>query len=249
MRSFIFVLLGNFISILTFSQIGIGTITPNASAQLDVSSSNKGFLPPRLTTFERNAIANPAAGLVVFNTTTKNIEFYSGTAWVELNGNYWLKDVNGMHATYPKVGIGINADSYYPLYVHQPHYNGQSIAMFESSDLWHASVGIRNTTVNRQYTFCVGGVNNAETGPTNFSLLNNTLIRSALAVSGNTNYIGIGIPTHVVPSIRSTLHVFTGDINIEQIGSGIILKSPNGSCWRITIDDSGNLVRTAITCP
>ena len=48
---------------------------------------------------------------------------------------------------------------------------------------------------------------------------------------------------------KSKLHVFNGDVNVDQIGSGIILKSPNGSCWRVTVDNAGNLVRTAITCP
>ncbi|MBK9330426.1 MAG: hypothetical protein IPM95_14255 [Sphingobacteriales bacterium] len=48
---------------------------------------------------------------------------------------------------------------------------------------------------------------------------------------------------------KSKLTVTGGDVNITDIASGIILKSPNGNCWRVTIDNSGNLVRTAITCP
>jgi hypothetical protein len=45
------------------------------------------------------------------------------------------------------------------------------------------------------------------------------------------------------------LDVEKGDVMVESIGKGIILKSPNGSCWRVTVDNTGNLVRTAITCP
>lgn len=48
---------------------------------------------------------------------------------------------------------------------------------------------------------------------------------------------------------KSKFTVTGGDVNITDIASGIILKSPNGNCWRVTIDNSGNLVRTAITCP
>ncbi|MFN8297312.1 MAG: hypothetical protein U0T69_14030 [Chitinophagales bacterium] len=48
---------------------------------------------------------------------------------------------------------------------------------------------------------------------------------------------------------KSKLTVTGGDVNITDIASGIIMKSPNGNCWRVTIDNSGNLVRTAITCP
>ena len=50
------------------AQVGIGTITPDASAVLDVRSTTKGFLLPRMTTNERNAIAAPANGLLVFQT-------------------------------------------------------------------------------------------------------------------------------------------------------------------------------------
>lgn len=64
--------------------VGIGTTTPQASAQLDVSSSDKGFLPPRMTTSERNAIANKAAGLMIFNTSTSCIEVYNGANWINL---------------------------------------------------------------------------------------------------------------------------------------------------------------------
>ena len=65
------------------AQVGIG-IPPsqvNPSAQLDVSSTTKGFLPPRMTAEQRNAIASPAAGLTIYNTTTNAFECYNGTNW------------------------------------------------------------------------------------------------------------------------------------------------------------------------
>jgi uncharacterized protein (TIGR02145 family) len=57
----------------------------NASAMLDVSSTTKGFLPPRMTTTERDLIASPATGLVIFNTTTNGLEIKSSTGWISLN--------------------------------------------------------------------------------------------------------------------------------------------------------------------
>jgi hypothetical protein len=60
--------------------VGIGT-TANAAAILDVSSTTKGFLPPRMTEVERDAIATPPAGLMIYNTTTNKLNFYNGTAW------------------------------------------------------------------------------------------------------------------------------------------------------------------------
>lgn len=61
------------------TDVGIGTSTPDASAKLDVSSTTKGFLPPRMTTLQRDLIAAPANGLVIFNTTANAIEINTGT--------------------------------------------------------------------------------------------------------------------------------------------------------------------------
>ena len=58
--------------------VGVGTAAPSASAKLDVTSTTQGFLPPRMTTTQRNAIASPASGLVIFNTTTNCLEYYAG---------------------------------------------------------------------------------------------------------------------------------------------------------------------------
>ncbi|MFB0924050.1 MAG: hypothetical protein QMB65_02005, partial [Vicingaceae bacterium] len=53
-----------------FAQVGIGTTTPDTSSILDVSSTNKGLLIPRLTTTERDNITLPAKGLIIYNTTS-----------------------------------------------------------------------------------------------------------------------------------------------------------------------------------
>jgi uncharacterized protein (TIGR02145 family) len=64
-----------------FAQTSIGTTNPNVSAVLDVESVNKGFLPPRMTTDQRNAITTPAAGLTIYNTSLKCLETYNGVRW------------------------------------------------------------------------------------------------------------------------------------------------------------------------
>lgn len=58
----------------------IGSTTDVASALLNVTSTTKGFLPPRMTTTQKNAIATPAAGLVVYDTTLNKLCVYT-TAW------------------------------------------------------------------------------------------------------------------------------------------------------------------------
>lgn len=63
------------------SQVGIGTSTPSASALVDISSTTKGLLPPRMTTAQKNAIGTPATGLVIYDTTLNKLCVYTGAAW------------------------------------------------------------------------------------------------------------------------------------------------------------------------
>lgn len=60
--------------------VGIGG-TANANALLDVSSTTKAFMPPRMTTTQKNAIASPTAGMVVYDTTLNKLSVYTGAAW------------------------------------------------------------------------------------------------------------------------------------------------------------------------
>src|SRR4051794_6823489 len=58
---------------------------PNASAMLDVKSTTKGFLLPRMTFIQRGAIVAPAAGLQVFQTdSSKGMYYYTGSTWVHV---------------------------------------------------------------------------------------------------------------------------------------------------------------------
>ncbi|MEN9369658.1 MAG: hypothetical protein RI952_523 [Bacteroidota bacterium] len=71
------------------AQVGIGTNSPSAKAALDVSSTSKGFLPPRLTYSEKNAITSPPAGLLLWCSncgTNGELQVYNGTEWVNMTG-------------------------------------------------------------------------------------------------------------------------------------------------------------------
>jgi len=83
-------ILGIFLTLLftsssIFAQVGIGTTTPNASAQLDVNSTTKGLLAPRMNLTQRNAISNPADGLLIYQTSdTPGFYMRESGAWVRL---------------------------------------------------------------------------------------------------------------------------------------------------------------------
>jgi hypothetical protein len=61
--------------------VGIGGAAANASAILDAQSTTKGVRMPNMTTAQKNAIATPAAGLMVFDTSLAKLCVYSGAAW------------------------------------------------------------------------------------------------------------------------------------------------------------------------
>ena len=66
-----------------FAQVGIGTNSPAASAKLEVASTSQGFLPPRMTSTQRNTISSPAQGLMVYQTdATAGLYYYNGSAWI-----------------------------------------------------------------------------------------------------------------------------------------------------------------------
>lgn len=77
--------------IITFSanaQVGIGTATPDASAQLDLTSISKGLLVPRMTQAQRDAIVSPAIGLMIFCTDcvpNGEPEYNNGIRWTSMN--------------------------------------------------------------------------------------------------------------------------------------------------------------------
>jgi hypothetical protein len=91
---------------ISFSGVGINVSSLNPSAQLQIDSTTRGFLPPRLTTTQRNAIATPATGLEVYNSTNNSKDIYNGSAWVNVvsSSNFDGLDVAFGTSTGTKIG-------------------------------------------------------------------------------------------------------------------------------------------------
>jgi len=88
-------------------KVGIGTTTPSSSSLLEIKSTTKGLLIPRMTVAQRNAIASPANGLLIYQTDHyPGIYSYDGTNWG--SASYWKQSSSGLlFYSDGNVGIGL----------------------------------------------------------------------------------------------------------------------------------------------
>ncbi|MEZ4849531.1 MAG: hypothetical protein R3B93_13110 [Bacteroidia bacterium] len=89
------------------AQVGVnGTNSdPDPSAMLDVQSTDKGMLVPRMTTAQRDAIANPATGLIIYNLDNSGFQSWDGTAWNNISSP-WKQSGDTVYYNAGNVGIG-----------------------------------------------------------------------------------------------------------------------------------------------
>lgn len=99
----------------TAKSLGIGTNAPAASAILDLTSTAKGFLPPRMTTTQRDAISSPADGLVVWDATLSKLAHYDGAAWRE------VADETDLHSHANKTELDLVTDGDHDVRTDNPH--------------------------------------------------------------------------------------------------------------------------------
>lgn len=181
-------------------QLAIGASTPQSSAALDVSSTTQGFLPPRLTQSQRNAISNPVSGLVVWCKncgSNGELQVYNGTTWTNMIG--------GVASVVP-INIG---DSY---------GGGTVIYLFQSGNIGYVAgefhgVIIANDDAGYSPWGCNGTTTNA-TGIAVGSATQNTANIIASNCSGTAaqlcvDYRGGGYSDWSLPSIDELNIVFT----------------------------------------
>lgn len=87
--------------------VGIGTLSPNASSLLDITSTSKGVLIPRMTKTQRDAIASPATGLLIYQTNSSpGFYYYTGAQWTPIAA----KGANTKLSNLSAAGTAINRD-------------------------------------------------------------------------------------------------------------------------------------------
>jgi hypothetical protein len=148
--------------------IGIGTTTPNASAMLDVQSTTKGLLVPRMTAVQRNAI-NPAANaraLMVFDTDSSAFFFWTGTVWSKLGAggesgtSQWTTSGNSIYYnSIGLVGIGTN-NPFAKLHVQSQNQTSILVKSLGTTSNNFASLDVDAGDGDAAVRFLKAGVNN-----------------------------------------------------------------------------------------
>lgn len=107
MKRLVFCITLLFVSGLGFSQIGVGTNNPDASAALHVSSTTRGFLPSRLTQTQINSINTPVEGLLVYcsDCSTAGLYVYNGTGYLGFHGSYMNANVQASVDVLEQIGL------------------------------------------------------------------------------------------------------------------------------------------------
>jgi len=105
------------------AQVGIGTTNPDSSSLLDISSTDKGILTPRMSTAQRNAISEPANGLLVYDVDERAFYYFEEDTedWVKLNSSLEKRDnfvLVKSEADFPEPSGGIitlDSNTYYEI--------------------------------------------------------------------------------------------------------------------------------------
>ncbi|MFZ1799948.1 MAG: tail fiber domain-containing protein [Chitinophagaceae bacterium] len=204
---------------------GIGTASPDSSSLLEIKSSNKGLLIPRMVKNKRDAIASPATGLLIYQTnSTPGFYYFDGTAWQAVAGTSsssspWT--VNGTKIFYTKgnVGIGLQAPAY-PLDVKGDiNISSGSVFRINKQQVFKDDAPNQNMFVGDNAGILNTGYNNTAVGP--LSLNKNTIGNYNTAVGANSLTANTSGVSNTAVGEKVIFSNTTGSYN-TAIGSGAL---------------------------
>lgn len=220
--------------------------SPAASAMLDIESTDKGLLAPRMTTAQRTAIASPATGLLVYDNDTNSFWYYNGTTWVNSSDTTdvdWLRS-NGTSPTginqaiYRTGNIGIGAAASNPSFpVDVIGTGGERIRTYTQDGVFAGYVA-KNST--REFFMGVQATYETTDASSGFHIYDNTAGSQRFVIDEDGD-VGIG---QANPNAK--LHV-NGDFRLvdgTQGVSKILTSDANGFASWVTptdnVDDADN---------
>ena len=242
------VILVVFFQRMTFAQMGVNSTgaAPATSAMLDVSSTTKGLLMPRMTTAQRTAIVSPATGLTVYDLTTQGIWFYDGIQWKTIV-TPWSVSGNNISSTNSPTGnivLGSNATitgntgigTFTPAARLDVRTINSYVAQFNGASPMY--MGIFENDVYRGYWGSYAGA--AEdidlgTGSGNtIGKLHLTIQASPKLTIDPAGNVGIG-----TTSPGKKLHISGGDLFVESNSGLIRLGYNGGNEWQMASTGGG----------
>ncbi len=191
-RTFCVVLLPLLISLAVKAQVGIGTVTPDESAQLEIKSSDKGILIPRIDKTARDGISPAATGLLIYQTNeTPGFYYYDGSVWKLIGTD---KPVAGFSARVSTVSVSANT----------------TLTNYSVTDPSYTATGFNAST--GQYTVPETG-KYAISATINYQLT--TTVNASLGTGVNPYFRVVRTSPIVTPLITGYLPVF--DVNIALV--------------------------------
>ena len=226
-----------------YSQVGINTTTPDPSSMLDITSTDKGILIPRMTQTQRDAIASPATGLMIYQTDgRKGFYYYSGTSWKifvqeiddlsdaqkdNSNSNLFLghQGFSGTFNNKRNTGVGIFALDRPNTDVSVPAYGDDNTA-FGYSALSNNFIGNNNTGVGSYaLTANIDGYRNTAIGYSALSTNNSGNANTAVGFNSMLSTAGSG---NVAVGSETLGNNTTGQYN-TAIGFKSLVSNWNGN--------------------
>ncbi|MEQ1732568.1 MAG: phage tail protein [Bacteroidia bacterium] len=225
------------------NNVGIGTTTPNNKAVLELQSTNKGFLAPRMNTSFMNAIAPTAteSALLIYNTDSACYHFYNGTAWKNLcQTGIDTATINNAIKSYLS---GVNVTTVINnMLVDSSVTNFATINNAIINNITIDSSVINYTTINNAV------INNltVDSSVINYTTINNAIINNLVVDSSITNYANIN--NAVIDSLQSNyINATTGNFTTLNVGgqsiNNLMTDSIKSQAWLL----KGNTATNANT--